>query len=83
MSWCIDCGVKWAQGPDRRCRGCHRSTEAGRQERLDMARAIQAFDERLARDEANVTPVLRTVVVEGQEYDVVFDGAVRDVEIPA
>ncbi|MES2341687.1 MAG: hypothetical protein V4597_08415 [Pseudomonadota bacterium] len=85
MAMCRACRGKWSQGADGLCRSCHREV----QQAADAAEAEQYVGRMAehvaaarARRQASQPPqaVLRTVVIDGRWYDVVFDGAVRDVE---
>ncbi len=82
MSFCRFCGVRWAQERGS-CRLCKR---LGMEDRLEAERAqvaaleAQEMDAYLRTHRRQPGPPPREVVIDGQAYIVVFDGALREPE---
>jgi hypothetical protein len=77
---CVDGGVRWRQGKDGRCDRCRGAAarEAGERRRIEAERAhVDVVTLAEVRETFKPPPPatpLRTVVVRGVEYDVMWDG---------
>lgn len=85
MAMCKECGKRYSQHRSGLCRTCQRAVEDTVRD-LALAEDLARMEAHLAevrarrRQAAPQAQILRTVVVEGRQYDVVFDGSIRDVE---
>ena len=77
-SLCVQCGVRWRQSSKGLCRQCERAAGDTRttrdldRERLERLKAKASFEQTVAMPTQREP---RIVVIENQEYEVVWDGS--------